>query len=286
MLNHLLKHCGMAIIAVLTVFPGPASRLLAQSDSKPQQSGAEVGESEQPLPCKPVPRNGTRWWVDRHAAKLDAARQAGTVECDVLLLGDSITHSWEPHEGIWKELLPELSFFNIGFSGDRTEHVLWRLENGAVGNIRPKVVMLMIGTNNTGHRMDKPEEIAQGIRDIVSSLKVRLPETRVLVLGVFPRGEIADDSKRKNNEAINELICDIGDDDPQVEYLDIGKEFFSEGGQLTNGVRNDFLHLTADGYRIWARAVGGKLTEMATPATKESDEPDKGQDDKHEQAGG
>lgn len=219
----------------------------------------QANEQETPLTLKPEPRAGEQWWTQRHAEKKAAV--AATPDVDVLLLGDSITHSWEGNMAIWKEVLPDRTSFNLGFSGDRTEHVIWRLQDGAVEGLNPRVVMLMIGTNNTGHRMDSPDDIATGIAGVIKELRTRLPKSKILLLGIFPRGQADDAKDRLNNVAVNKIIADYADDE-HVFFLDIGAKFFSEDGKLTNGVSGDFLHLTADGYRIWGNAVKAKLDEL------------------------
>jgi lysophospholipase L1-like esterase len=231
-------------------------------DGKPLrgvQDPEQATEKELPLSLQPEPRSSEEWWTQRHAEKKAAI--AATPEVDVLLLGDSITHSWEGNQAIWNEVLPDHSFFNIGFSGDRTEHVIWRLQDGAVEGLNPRVVMLMIGTNNTGHRMDKPADIAAGIGGVIKELKTRLPKSKLLLLGIFPRGQADDAKDRLNNVAVNKTLKDYADDET-VFFLDIGPKFFSEDGALTNGVSGDFLHLSADGYRIWAQSVKPKLDEL------------------------
>ena len=145
------------------------------------------------------------WWQDRFRA-CNAAAEAGGI--DVLFIGDSITQGWggDGHE-VWEKELAPLRAANFGFSGDRTENVLWRLDHGNLGGkIDPKVVVLMIGTNNTGHGMDPPEEIARGVTAVVERLTERLPRARLLLLAILPRGEKPDDPMRVNNVQANGTI--------------------------------------------------------------------------------
>lgn len=230
--------------------------ILSAEATVQQETGKD---NQQPISTIPDSKMAEPWWAERHAAK--KAAMAKSPDVDVLLLGDSITHSWENHQATWDEVLAGRTNFNLGFSGDRTENVLWRLQDGAVEGLNPRVVMLMIGTNNTGHRMDPPADIAAGIEAIVNDLKERLPKSKILLLGIFPRGQADDAKERVNNIAVNDLIKSIGDDE-QVHFIDIGSRFFSENGELTNGVSGDFLHLTGDGYRIWAESVKPKLDEL------------------------
>lgn len=192
------------------------------------------------------------WWRSRHAEKLESAKGA---DVDLLFIGDSITHAWE-REGsaVWQEFYQARDAFNLGFSGDRTEHVLWRLENGAVDGMNPKLAVLMIGTNNTGHRMDPAAYTAEGVGSIVGELRRRLPETQILMLGIFPRHVSPHNEMRKRNEEINRLISAL-DDGEMVSYLDINQGFLNEDDTLRDSLMPDLLHPNAAGYRVWAEAM-------------------------------
>ena len=98
---------------------------------------------------------------------------------------------------MWTKYYADRNALNLGFSGDRTENVLWRLQNGEIDGIAPKLAVIMIGTNNTGHRSDPPEQIAAGVQAILSELQQRLPDTKVLLLAIFPRGADKDDPMRR-----------------------------------------------------------------------------------------
>jgi len=104
------------------------------------------------------------WWLQRHQQKL-AERETLKKNLELMFLGDSITHAWEV-EGSehWQQHFAHRKAFNLGFAGDRTEHLLWRIQNGEINNLSPKWVVLLIGTNNAGHRHDSPQEIAAGIK--------------------------------------------------------------------------------------------------------------------------
>lgn len=207
----------------------------------------------------PEPR-GDKWWTDRHEQKLAAAKAADKI--DLLMIGDSITHGWE---GAGKEVFAEYyakrNPHNIGFSGDRTEHVLWRFDHGALDNMSPKLAILMIGTNNTGHRKDPSADTAEGIKLIVGKLREKLPETKILVLGIFPRSANQDDQMRKLNDGTNEIIKDLADGE-HVFFLNINDKFLTEDGTLTKEVMPDLLHPQQKGYRIWAEAVEPTVAKL------------------------
>jgi beta-glucosidase len=193
------------------------------------------------------------WWLPRHEQKL-ADLAAGT-QVDLLMLGDSITHGWEQAgRDVWEEFYGDRRAFNLGFAGDRTEQVLWRLDHGEVDGIDPKLVVLMIGTNNSGHRQDPPAQTASGIRAILDDLQRRLPSARILLLAIFPRGADADDELRRLNDAVNQRIAAFADGE-RIHYLDLSSELLSPDGTLSEEVMPDLLHPNERGYRLWAEAM-------------------------------
>jgi lysophospholipase L1-like esterase len=185
-----------------------------------------------------------------------------------VFIGDSITQGWEGGEAkkIWDEKFGPMKPINLGISGDRTEHVLWRLANGNLGTMKPKVAVIMIGTNNTGHQQPGKYECsaaqtAEGVTAIVKTLREKWPETKILLLGVFPRGEKADDKMRVQNVETNAIIAKL-DDGKMVKFLDIGGKFLKEDGTLPREIMPDVLHLNGKGYQIWADAITPKIKEL------------------------
>ncbi len=211
---------------------------------------------------EPVEQNApwaVEWWRARHDEKIELANGA---DVDLVFIGDSITHGWE-NEGadVWQEYYQDRNALNLGFSGDRTEHVLWRLKNGAVDGMKPSLAVLMIGTNNTGHRMDPAAYTAEGIERVVSDLRERMPETHVLVLGIFPRQYSPYNEMRKRTEEINQLVSTLGDGQT-VHYLDISSVFLREDGTLRDDMMPDLLHLNPAGYRVWAAAMEPTIKDL------------------------
>ena len=201
-----------------------------------------------------------KWWMPRHEQKLAAMKKQGKV--DLLMIGDSITHGWEGRgRKTWDKYYAKRNAFNIGFSGDRTEQVIWRLQHGEVEGIAPKLAVIMIGTNNTGHRQDKPENTAAGIKAIVAELQKRLPKTKILILAVFPRGAKSDDKLRVINDGINKRIADFADY-KKVFFLDINDKFLAENGTLPKSIMPDLLHPNPKGYEIWAEAMEPSIAKL------------------------
>jgi len=200
----------------------------------------------------------------RHDKFVEIAQRGGV---DVLFLGDSITDAWggeghgkgAPGSKLFEEEFVPLKAANFGIGGDRTQHVLWRLQHGELEGIQPKVVMLMIGTNNLGS--NTAEQIADGIKAIVRETHKRSPRTKVLVLGIFPRGPKPNPLREKIKQ-INEIIAKLDDGGKTVKYLDIGEKFLEKDGTLSREIMPDYLHLSPKGYRIWADAVKGPIKEL------------------------
>jgi len=183
----------------------------------------------------------------------DQRAQQGDV--DLIFIGDSITHGWEKAgKEIWERYYGHRKAVNLGISGDRTQHVLWRLENGNIARISPRVAVIMIGTNNSNGTDNSAEEIADGIIAVVKLLRSKLPQTKVLVLAIFPRGETPNLQRDKNAKA-SQIVMDRTDR-KMVCYMDIGEHFLQAEGTLTKEIMPDFLHLTPMGYHIWAIEIG------------------------------
>lgn len=203
---------------------------------------------------KPVPRND---WMVQHERFNAIAKKGGV---DVVFIGDSITNGWSnAGKTLWAERFVPLKAANFGIGGDRTQHVIWRLQNGNLSGITPKVAVVMIGTNNTGS--DTAPQIAEGIEAVVKEIHTQSPTTKVLLLGVFPRAEKPGHSLRAKIAEINTTIAKL-DDGKGVFFLDIGQKFLSEDGTLSKEIMPDFLHLSAAGYKIWADSIQDKLAEL------------------------
>jgi lysophospholipase L1-like esterase len=195
---------------------------------------------------------------NRHDEFLKVAK-AGNI--DLLFLGDSITDGWRSGgKAIWDKYFAPLKAANFGISGDRTEHVIWRLRNGELEGFQPKVSVVMIGTNNG----DSPADVAQGIKTILNDVHDRHPKCKILLLGIFPRSEKATDGARTKNEEVNKLISKFVTfaDTRRVAYMDIGAKFLAADGTLPKDVMPDLLHPNEKGYQIWADAIIDKVKQL------------------------
>ena len=202
-------------------------------------------------------------WMKRHQAFV-AMAQKGNI--DLLFLGDSITDAWggEGHgnsagANVFAKEFERFKTANFGIGGDQTQHVLWRLQHGELEGIHPKAVMLMIGTNNTGGH--SAEAIADGITAIVKEIPKRSPHTKILLLGIFPRGQKPNPLRDKIKQ-VNAIVSKLDDGGKTVKYLDIGDKFLEPDGSISKEIMPDALHLTEKGYQIWADAVKEPIAEL------------------------
>jgi lysophospholipase L1-like esterase len=211
--------------------------------------------------ARPAPRDAA--WIRRHQGFAARAKRGGI---DLVLLGDSITDGWggaghdarAPGARVFdREFAPKRAA-NFGIGGDSTQHVLWRVKNGELDGIKPRARMLMSGTKNI--ISSPPGQIAAGVKAIIDEVHRRSPATRVLLLGIFPRGEKPGDPFRAKIRQTNAALARFGGG--ATRYLDIGDRFVGRNGMITRDIMPDFLHLTTRGYQIWADAVRAPLSAL------------------------
>jgi len=195
---------------------------------------------------------------ERHAQFLERSKQG---EIDLVFLGDSITDRWpRVGERSWQKLAPYKPA-NFGIEGDCTEHLLWRLEHGELDAISPKVVIVLIGSNNVFYFADeKPEWTARGIERVVTVVRKRAPGSKVLLFGILPRDE-KDSRVRRTIAAVNRQIQQL-DDGTNIRFADIGAQFLDDAGNIPPDIMPDQVHLSATGYDLWYRALEAVLPEM------------------------
>lgn len=224
-----------------------------------QAPGAPKGEK----PWEPMPRTADYSWMtnaDWAARHTNFLRRAGEGSVQVLFLGDSITEGWGGND-VWKQHYTPLRSANFGIGGDTTQNVLWRVTHGELDGISPKVVVLMIGTNNFGLHNDEPDDVARGVTAIVHELIRREPDSKILLLGIFPRDEKPDTDFRGRVQKTNERLSSL-DDGRTVRFLDIGPKLTRDDGTIDPEIMPDYLHLSEKGYAIWADAMESTLEEL------------------------
>jgi len=229
---------------------------------------SQAKDSPKSLALTPAPHPGKE---NSHESFNEISKQG---EAQLVFLGDSITAGWNGKgKAAWTQYWAPIKSANFGIGGDRTEHILWRLENGNYDGLKPKLTVLMIGTNNTGHEgrpmaehggavyTSSAEETAEGVTAIVEMLQQKQPQMKILLLAIFPRGADSNDAKRQKNEKANQIIAQLADD-KKVYFMDINDKFLEEDGTLSKEIMPDLLHPNTGGYEIWSKAIQGKVKEL------------------------
>jgi lysophospholipase L1-like esterase len=188
-------------------------------------------------------------WEKMHAEDVLTAQYD---QVDVLFIGDSITAGWD--WAIWEKNFKPLKAANFGIGGDNTGNVLWRLQHGAVGNIQPKLIVLLIGVNNIGSLRETPEQAAAGITKVVQQLQLAWPHSKILLNAVFPFDQSPRSENRSKIKRLNKIIEKLGDNDT-IFFKDYGPLLLQQDGSISPDIMADFLHPTVKGYQVWADAM-------------------------------
>ena len=203
-------------------------------------------------------------WFARHDAVLKIKDQ---IKPEVVMIGDSITHFWggrpetKGHQNspkAWRQLFGDRPVLNLGFGWDRTQNVLWRLDHGEFDGLHPRYVVLNIGTNNFSSTENfaatTPAQTAEAIGAICIRIRSKAPESHIIIMGVFPRGQKADKPARgqyRRTEQAPFGVCRVAG----ITFLDISNQFLNSDGTIPQSLMGDFCHPTEQGYMIWANAL-------------------------------
>ena len=202
-------------------------------------------------------------FIKRHESFLADVKK--NQDAGLVLIGDYLTDDWRGNnkngvKAIFDQAFGACKPLNLGQSGDYTQHVLWRLENGELEGLSPKVVMLLIGGTN-GSNGDKPEKIAAGIEAIISCVKKKSPTTKILLMSVPPRAENPA-SPRDRQMAVNALLPKFNDDAKGIRFVDLAAKYIRPDGTVSKELMPDFYHFSDKGYQLWADTVASSLREL------------------------
>jgi lysophospholipase L1-like esterase len=201
-----------------------------------------------------------RGWSDRHELLNGRAAESGE-NAQVIFIGDSITQGWEGEgKDVWAKYYAPRNAVNLGIGGDRTQHVLWRLDNGNIKGLKPKVAVLMIGTNNSNGEDNTPDQIVEGVTAIVAKLREKLPGTKILLHAIFPRSENYS-AQRGKLAMINQVLRRLADEE-NVFWMDFSHRFLDADGTIPRNLMPDYLHLSPTAYRIWAESIEPMLSAI------------------------
>lgn len=203
-------------------------------------------------------RRTDSFWVTRNEVINERARRGGA---ELVFFGDSITHRWEENgKDVWNKYYAGRGAMNAGIDGDATQTVLWRIQHGNLEGIHPKVVVLLIGSANSCDPRQSPQNIADAILEIVKVIRNRLPETRILLLSILPRWYTRT-SEVERADATNQLVSRLADN-RKVFYLDISRKLVNSEGSASLYVMPEYVHLTRNGYQVWAEAMEPTLARL------------------------
>lgn len=197
-------------------------------------------------------------WLSFHKQHLKQTRKR---KIKIAFLGDSITRGWKNHKPLWKKHYGDQGAANFGIGSDRTQQILWRIEHGLFDHMQPELVVLNIGVNNLFGKSSGAKKIAAGVEKIVNTIHSKSPQTKILLLGIFPTGKQPNKPIRKKISDINALLAQL-DNDKNVRFLDIGEQFLEPDGQISKSVMPDYLHLSRKGYQIWANSMDSQFKQM------------------------
>lgn len=207
---------------------------------------------------KPIPREGQGY--ERYL-ELNRRVKENAGQTQVIFVGDSITQGWETNgKEVWAKYYASRRALNLGIGSDHTQHVLWRLDHGNLEGLHPKAAVVLIGVNNIPDDHNSPRQVLEGVTAVVQKLREKLPQTKVLLLGIFPFREDFNPQRAKAlqvNQALHKL-----DDGQWIYFLDFGHVFIQPDGKISKDMMRDFLHLSPAGYRLWAEAMEPKLATL------------------------
>jgi len=225
-----------------------------ETNIRATQAESRPGPDEDP--------NGWTLWRKHHENR---KRWCTEQEVDLLMVGDSIVFGWSRiGQPVWNEFYGERKAVNIGSSGDRTYHMLWHFQNGGLDGMKehnPEVVVVMIGTNNRGEPEQNGADTAYGVLALLKEIHAKLPESKILLLAIFPREEKPDSVGRIRNDQINQILQTYADNQT-VYWLDLSHVFLNDDGTIRRVLMPDALHPNVEGYRAWGHAMEPKLKEL------------------------
>jgi lysophospholipase L1-like esterase len=208
---------------------------------------------------EPAPRPD-QGWQNRQKLLNQRVAEVGT-KALIIFIGDSITQGWEgAGKDVWAHYYAGRNAVNLGIGGDRTQHVLWRLDHGNIDGLKPKAAVVMIGTNNSNGEDNTPGQIVEGVRAIVQKLRDKLPETKVLLVAIFPRNENFSPQRGKILQ-VNQVLRKLADN-RDIFWVDFGHRFVNEEGLIPAALMPDYLHLTQRGYEIWAESMERRIASI------------------------
>ena len=251
-----MKRCVLICLIACTALAGVAAESPTSSVSRM--------ESRTKDPTRDPGLFGDYWWANRFLSRSRLVEGFKGKTVDVVMLGDSIIHFWEwQHPESWAKFTKGRKVLNLGYGGDKTQTVLWRMEHGELDGYAAKCVVLMIGTNNNSADDSDPAAVAEGVKKIVAGIRSRQPSAKVILHPIFPRGCSADSARhaaaRARNDKTNALLRQFAEEDGKLVWVDFNEKLTDASGWVPKSLMADEIHPTDAGYDIWMEALAPHL---------------------------
>ena len=203
---------------------------------------------------------GNYWWANRFLSRHRLVEGFKGQTVDVVMLGDSIIHFWEwKHPESWKKFCAGRKVLNLGYGGDRTENVIWRIQHGELDGYEAKRVVLMIGTNNNSSDGTDPANVAKGVEKIIDIIKAKQPKAEIVLHPIFPRGNGPDSKRhaaaRARNDKTNAILRDYAAAHPEIRWIDFNAKLIDQTGWVPAKMMRDEIYPTDAGYEFWIEAL-------------------------------
>ena len=240
--------CGMAAFGAAPVETTPAAKMESRTKDARRDPGIF----------------GDYWWANRFLSRHQLVEKQRGKTVDLVLVGDSIMHFWEwKHPASWAKLTQGRTVLNLGYGGDRTQHVIWRVQHGELDGYEAKCVVLMIGTNNNSSHDTDPANVAKAVEKIASEIRAKHPEAQLILHPIFPRG-VSSASKRHaaakaRNDKTNALLKEYAAAHPEIVWIDFNDKMVDSTGWVPRAIMADEIHPTDAGYDIWMDAILPRL---------------------------
>jgi lysophospholipase L1-like esterase len=246
--------------ALVTLFSLCAAGLSGCGSGSSSAGNITFGPGEDPrIAAMGHPYINPPYWLEYHQRYVTRAQQGGI---SAIFLGDSITEDWQKVPELWQERYGSRGAVTFGMSGDRTQQLLWRVENGTLDGSDAKLVVLMVGINNLLNSDTRADRYhAEGVALVVRAIQQKLPGAKVLLLGVLPAYESPDHPQRTRIRNLNQRIAPL-DNGSTVRFLDMGPAFLNPDGTLPTELVPDGVHPSPEGYRRWADTMQPLFDEL------------------------
>ena len=250
--SRIVTSCVIAAVCGLTAFGAPQATVestpTAKMESRTKDTKRDPGIF------------GDYWWANRFLSRHRLVEQQKGKTVDLVLLGDSIMHFWEwKHPASWKKLTQGRTVLNLGYGGDRTQNVLWRIAHGELDGYKAKNVVLMIGTNNNSSNDTDPANVAKAVEKIAAEVRAKQPGAQLILHPIFPRGVSADSKRhaaaRARNDKTNELLKAFAAAHPEITWIDFNDKMVDASGWVPRAIMADEIHHTDAGYDLWMAAI-------------------------------